>query len=57
MQNLHKTCFETVSPTQEIANLHYSGRNPMYIPVGEEYCLLTLSTTQDGATFWLPFPR
>ena len=36
--------------------LHYSGVNPIYIPVGEGYCLLTRITTQAGATLRLPFP-
>ena len=49
--------FWNCHPNPKIANLHYSCRNPMYIPVGEGYCLLILSTTQDGATFRLPFPR
>lgn len=38
-------------------HLHYSALKPIYIPVGEGYCLLTRTTTQAGATLRLPLPR
>ena len=46
---------QALSRTQDY--WHYSGLNPIYIPVGEGYCGLTRITTQAGATLRFPFPR
>lgn len=42
---------------QPLNYLHYCGLNPIYIPVGEGYCLLTWITTEVVATLPLPYSR
>ena len=42
---------------QPLNYLHYCGLNPIYIPVGEGYCLLTWITTEAVAILPLPYSR
>ena len=42
---------------QPLNYLHYCGLKPIYIPVGEGYCLLTWITTEAVATLPLPYSR